>query len=86
MDGIKFADGTVMECSYLATDGQGSLWIVLNGLDPAESVSILSDTDKTEEMEWNGYRLIGYTNLTFVMIDPNVGSKCCLKGGHDERI
>lgn len=85
MDEIKFANGAVYDCSYLATDGQGTAWIILDGLDINESVSILSNPEMTEEMEWGEYRLIGYTNLVFVMVDQN-GVKCCLKGGHDERI
>ena len=85
MDEIKFANGAVYDCSYLATDGQGTAWIILDGLNITESVSILSDPEMTEEMEWGEYRLIGYTNLVFVMVDQN-GVKCCLKGGHDERI
>lgn len=85
MDEIKFANGAVYDCSYLATDGQGTAWIILDGLDIIESVNILSNSEMTEEMEWGEYRLIGYTNLVFVMVDQN-GVKCCLKGGHDERI
>ena len=85
MDEIKFANGAVYDCSYLATDGQGTAWIILDGLDIIESVNILSNPEMTEEMEWGEYRLIGYTNLVFVMVDQS-GVKCCLKGGHDERI
>lgn len=85
MDEIKLGNGAVYNCSYLATDGQGTAWIILDGLDIIESVNILSNPEMTEEMEWGEYRLIGYTNLVFVMVDQN-GVKCCLKGGHDERI
>lgn len=86
MDEIKFANGAVYDCAYLATDGQGTAWIVLAGLDIAESVAVFSNPDMTAEMEWGAYRLIGYTELAFVMVDPNVGIKCGLKGGHDEKI
>lgn len=86
MDELKFANGSVYDCSYLATDGQGTAWIVLDGLDMAESAAIMSNPEMTAEMEWNGYRLIGYTELAFMMLEPNVGVKCGLKGGHDERI
>ena len=86
MDEIKMANGAVYDCSYLATDGQGTAWIVLDGLDMAESAAILGNPDITAEMEWNGFRLIGYTELAFMMLEPNVGVKCGLKGGHDEKI
>ena len=84
MDEVRFANGAVYDCSYLATDGNGSAWIVLDGLNIAECAAILSNKDMTEVMEWGSYRLIGYTELTFIMVDQN-GVKCCLKGGHDER-
>lgn len=84
MDEIKFANGAVYECSYLATDGQGTAWIVLAGADIVESVAIFSNSDMTSVMEWGDYILTGYTNLVFVMVDNN-GVKCGLKGGHDER-
>ena len=83
-DTIKFANGICYECSYLATDGQGTAWIILDGLDIAESVAVFSNSDMTERMEWGDYILTGYTNLVFVMVDNN-GVKCGLKGGHDER-
>lgn len=86
MDEIKLANGAIYPCSYLATDGQGTAWIVLDGLDMAESAAIMGDPNVTAEMEWGGYRLIGYTQLVFMMYEANVGVKCGLKGGHDERI
>ena len=86
MDTIKMASGLVFDCAYLATDGQGTAWIVLDGLDMAESAAVMSDPENTSEMEWGDFRLIGYTELAFMMNDPNVGVKCGLKGGHDERI
>lgn len=86
MDEIKMANGAVFDCAYLATDGQGTAWIVLAGLDMAESARIMGDPEYTEVMEWGQYRLVGYTELVFMMSDPNVGIKCGLKGGHDERI
>ena len=84
MDEIKLANGQVYGCSYLATDGQGMLWLILDGLDVSESAAILSDPDLTETMEWSDYRLVGYTELKFIMVEP-YGVKCGLKGGHDER-
>ena len=86
MDEIIMANGVAYNCSYLTTDGQGTAWIVLDGLNMAESAAVLGNPDMTEEMKWNGYRLVGYTELAFMMNDPNVGVKCGLKGGHDERI
>ena len=83
-DTIKFANGAVFDCSYLATDGQGTAWIILDGLNIVESVSVFSNPDMTDVMEWGDYRLIGYTELVFVMVDRD-GIKCGLKGGHDER-
>lgn len=85
MDEITFANGAVYNCSYLATDGQGVLWLILDDLDMLETVRVLSNPEMTEEILWAGYRLVGYTNLTFIMVDQN-GIKACLKGGHDERI
>lgn len=85
MDVIKMANGAVYDCAYLATDGQGTAWIVLDGLAMAESASVLGDPELTSEMEWGDYRLIGYTTLTYMMLEPNVGVKCGLVGGHDER-
>ena len=85
MDTIKFANGAVYDCSYLATDGQGTAWIILDGLNITESAAIFSNPEMTREMEWGTYRLVDYTDLVFVMVDQN-GVKCGLKGGHDEQI
>ena len=51
-DTIRFANGAVFDCSYLATDGQGTAWIILDGLDIVESVSVFSNPDMTDVMEW----------------------------------
>lgn len=86
MDEIKMANGAVFPCNYLATDGQGTAWIALDGLSMAESAEVMGNPEMTEQMEWGGFRLVGYTDLVFMMRDPAVGVKCGLKGGHDEKL
>lgn len=89
MSTIKFADGVVYECAYLSTGPLGleetnTAFIALSGVTFAEAAVIFSDTEKTSEMEWGNYRLIGYTNLVGMSMQP-YGPQAILKGGHDER-
>lgn len=87
MDELIFADGVTRYASYLVTDGRGTMWIILHGLSPLETVSILGDPTKTSEIVLSNYKkYIGYTALDFISIEPDGSVKCCLKGGHDELI
>lgn len=88
MDTIKFANGEVHECSFLATIPEGSTMrasIALTDVDFTQAAAIFSDTEKTAEMEWGVYRLVGYTTLVAVSVQP-YGIQAVLRGGHDERI
>ena len=88
MDNIKFANGAVYDCAFLSTIPDGNThtaFIALSGVSFAEVASIFSDENMTREMEWGGYRLIGYTQLQGVYVQP-YGIQAVLKGGHDERI
>lgn len=85
---IKFANGERHECSFLSTipeAGAMKAFIALSDVDFVEAAAIFSNTDKTAEMEWGAYRLIGYTNLAALSIQP-YGIQATLIGGHDERI
>lgn len=85
MDTIKFANGEVHSCPYLSTVPREQIaFVALDDVDFAEAAAIFSDETKTGEMEWGDYRLIGYTELLYVMRE-NYGFKACLKGGHDEQ-
>lgn len=88
MDTIKFANGAVYDCSFLSTIPDGNAhtaFIALSGVSFAEAAAIFSDPEMTREMEWGAYRLIDYTNLIAVGIQP-YGIQAVLRGGHDERI
>ena len=86
MDTIKFANGEVHSCPFLSTiPNQQMIFVALDDVTFAESAAIFSDEDKTTEMEWGGYRFVGYTDLLYVMKE-NYGYKACLQGGHDEQI
>ena len=83
MDTIKFADGSVYNCSFCATDGNGTAFIALDGVNFAEAATIFSDENKTSDMEWASYRLVGYTTLKGLYVQP-YGIQAVLYGGHDE--
>ena len=86
MDTIKFANGEVHECTFLSTIPDGSTntaFIALSDVDFATAASIFSDATKTESMEYGQYRLIGYTNLVMLGVQP-YGIQAIIKGGHDE--
>ena len=85
-DVIKFANGEIHSCPFLATiPNQQMVFIALDDVTFAEASAIFSDAEKTGEMEWNNYRLVGYTKLLYVMVE-SYGYKACLTGGHDEQI
>lgn len=81
---IKFANGERHECSLCVTNN-GSAYVALADVDFAQAASIFSDLRKTSEMEYSNYRLIGYTTLQALSVQP-YGIQAALKGGHDERI
>ena len=90
MSTIKFASGAVYDCSYLSTGPLGleetnTAFIALSGVNFAEAAAIFSNQELTREMEWGSYRLVGYTNLIGMSMQP-YGPQAILKGGHDERI
>lgn len=85
MDTIRFANGAVYDCSHLTTIPTGKAFIALDGVSFAEAAQIFSDENMTREMEWANYRLVGYTNLVSLSVQP-YGIQATLKGGHDERI
>ena len=88
MDTIKFANGAVYDCTFLATVPDGSsftAFIALADVDFAEAARIFSDPEMTGEMEYGEFRLVGYTELAGLYQQP-YGVQAVLKGGHDERI
>lgn len=88
MDTIKFANGEVHNCSFLSTVPQGATntaYIALDDVDFATAAAIFSDPEKTETMKYSEYRLVGYTNLNGLYVQP-YGIQAVLTGGHDERI
>lgn len=86
MTTVKFANGEVHSCPHLATiPNQQMAFVALDDVSFAEASAIFADESKTSVMEYGEYRLVGYTNLLYVMHE-NYGFKACLTGGHDERI
>ena len=83
MQTIKFADGTVYRCTFCATDGNGSAFIALDAVTFPEAAAIFSDENMTSVMEWASYRLVGYTQLVSINVQP-YGIQAMLRGGHDE--
>ena len=84
MDTIKFANGAVYECSFLSTLPEGKAFIAIPGLSFAQAVQIFSDPNMTSVMEWGEYRLVGYTTLAGLYVQP-YGIQAVLTGGHDEK-
>lgn len=88
MNTIKFANGAVYDCSFLSTIPNGSeneAIIALTDVDFPTAATVFSDKNMTSVMEWGSYRLVGYTNLIAVGVQP-YGIQAVLRGGHDERI
>lgn len=85
MDTIKFANGAVYDCSFLSTIPDGTAFVALSGVDFAQAAQIFADASMTREMEYANYRLVGYTELVMLGVQP-YGIQAVLKGGHDERI
>lgn len=85
MDQIKFANGAVYDCAFLATVPGGTAYIALDGVTFSEAASIFSNPDMTSTMEWGAFRLVGYTELTALYVQP-YGIQAVLAGGHDETL
>lgn len=84
MDTIKFANGAVYDCSFLSTLGDGTAFVALANISFAEAAAIFSNEDMTAEMLYGQYRLVGYTELQGLYVQP-YGIQAVLKGGHDEQ-
>ena len=87
MDTIKFANGETHSCSYIATipeAGTHMAIIAVNDMTFAEAAALFSDPNKTAEIEWGLYKLVGYTNLTMLGVE-DYGIQAVLKGGHNEQ-
>jgi hypothetical protein len=88
VDTIKFANGAVYDCSFLSTIPEGSkhtAFIALSGVSFAEAAAIFSNPEMTREMEWGSYRLIDYTELRSVSVQP-YGAQAVLTGGYDVQL
>ena len=88
MDTIKFANGAVYDCSFLSTIPDGNThkaFIALSGVSFAEAAAIFSDPEMTREMEWGAYRLIDYTELQGIYVQP-YGIQAVLTGGYDVQL
>lgn len=88
MSTIKFTNGAVYDCTFLSTIPDGdthTAFIALDGVSFSEAAQIFSNENMTREMEYGAYRLVGYTNLVSLGVQP-YGIQAVLKGGHDERI
>lgn len=83
MGNITFANGAVYSCSFLSTV-DGTAFVALDDVSFAEAAVIFADENMTRDMEWGEYRLIGYTQLMGLYVQP-YGIQAVLKGGHDER-
>lgn len=88
MSTIKFSNGERHDCSFLSTVNEGGImtaFIALADVDFAQAAAIFSDTSKTAEMEYGIHRLVGYTTLSALTVQP-YGIQATLRGRHDERI
>lgn len=86
MDTIKFANGEVHSCSFLSTmPNEQTAIIALDDVDFAQAAAVFADANKTSRMEYGGYRLVGYTQLQMLGVQP-YGIQAVLMGGYDERI
>lgn len=70
MDTIKFANGAVYDCSFLSTIPDGTAFVALSGVDFAQAAQIFSNSSMTREMEYANYRLVGYTELVMLGVQP----------------
>ncbi len=84
MDTIKFANGEIHDCSLVSTY-DGKAYIALTDVSFTEAASIFSDPEKTREMEWGEYLLVGYTNCIMLTVQ-DYGIQAALRGGHDVQL
>lgn len=84
MDKITFADGSIYNCPFLATNGSGNAAIALSDVSIIEAATIFSDESMTAEMQYGNINLIGYTKLEGLSV-RTYGIQASLRGGHDER-
>ena len=87
MDTIKFANGEIHDCSFLSTIPYGDTKqaiIALSDVGFPQAAAIFADENRTREMEYGVYRLVDYTELVMLGVQP-YGIQAVLKGGHDER-
>ena len=87
MDTIKFANGEIHSCSFLSTIPHGdtmTAFIALDGVTFAKAAEIYSNSAMTYVMEYGSFRLVGYTVLQGVYVQP-YGIQAVLKGGYNER-
>ena len=88
MDTIKFSNGEIHSCSFLSTIPQetsSAAYIALDDVGFTEAAALFADSEKTSTMEYGEYRLVGYTKLNGLYVQP-YGIQAVLTGGHDERI
>lgn len=86
MSQIRFANGETHNCTLVSTiPSDTKAYIAIDDVSFAQAAEIFSDESKTATMEWNGFRLVGYTKLVDLGV-TDYGYQACLRGGHDERI
>ena len=85
MDTITFADGSVYNCSFCATTPEGRAFVALSGVSFAEAATVFSDPSLTGEMTYSGQRMVGYTQILGLYMQP-YGIQAVLMGGHVETI
>lgn len=86
MDTITFANGSTHSCSFLSTIPEGAAktaYIALDDVDFAAAAAIFTDPEKTRAMVYGNMRLIGYTELIMLGVQP-YGIQAVLRGGRDE--
>lgn len=86
MDTIKFANGAVYDCSFIATipdGGTNQAFIALENVSFAEAAQIFSNENMTREMRYGTHHLVGYTRLQGLYVQP-YGIQAVLIGGYNE--
>lgn len=86
MDTITFANNEAHNCTFMSTIPEGNsnaAFIAIDDIEFVEAASLFSDNDKTSIMQWRDLKLVGYTNLTSISVQP-YGIQAVLRGGHNE--
>lgn len=86
MDTIIFANNEVHSCTFMSTIPEGNsnaAFIAIDDIGFVEAASLFSDDDKTSIMQWRDLKLVGYTNLSSISVQP-YGIQAVLRGGHNE--